>query len=234
METRLNWTARWLGRRGYTEACALQESLIRARRAGETGDTLLLLEHPPVVTLGRSGDREHLLLAPEELAARGIEMHECGRGGDVTFHGPGQIVGYPIVALRDERRDAHRYLRELEQGLIRAVAHYGIAGERCEGMTGVWVGDEKIAAIGVRLSTGWITSHGFALNIGGDLSGFTTIVPCGLHGRGVTSIERLTGKCPEMADAAEVIARAVGKELGYDAAPAATLLHGAPRIEATR
>jgi len=224
LETRSHWTARWLGRRGYTEACALQESLIRARRSGEIGDTLLLLEHPPVVTLGRSGRREHLLLGPQELASRGIELHECGRGGDVTFHGPGQIVGYPIVALRDERRDAHRYLRDLEQGLIRAVAHYGVTAERREGLTGVWVGDEKIAAIGVRLSTGWITSHGFALNIGADLSGFATIVPCGLHGRGVTSIERLTGQAPEMAGAAEVVATEVGKALGFDAS----------QVEATR
>jgi lipoyl(octanoyl) transferase len=133
-------------------------------------------------------------LSPDELARRGIELHEVGRGGDVTYHGPGQLVGYPIVALPPERRDVHRYLRDLEQALIDLCATHGVPAGRSPGLTGVWVGNAKIAAIGVRLGRGWITSHGFALNVGGDLKGFATIVPCGIADGGVTSLERETGR----------------------------------------
>ena len=194
---------RWLGRVGYAEALAIQERLVASRRSGEGSDTLLLLEHPPVVTLGRRGDPDHVLLDEEQLRQRGIELHETGRGGDVTFHGPGQLVGYPVVQLPPDRRDVHRYLRDLEEALIDTAADYGVSATRVQGLTGVWVGDEKLAAIGVRLNTGWITSHGFALNVSVDLEGFESIVPCGIEGRGVTSLAKLLGTAPEMREVAD-------------------------------
>lgn len=200
---------RWLGRMAYAEALELQDALVRSRRAAEIPDTLLLLEHPAVVTLGRGSRDENLLVGAGELARRGIELHECGRGGDVTYHGPGQLVGYPIVALEEDRRDAHRYLRDLEDALIRAVAELGIAARRCPGLTGVWVGEEKLAAIGVRVNSGWITSHGFALNVTTDLAGFDSIVPCGIRGKGVTSLLKLLGSPPEMRDVAARVARQI-------------------------
>ena len=186
---------RRLGRVPYTEALALQRSLVEERRAGRIGDTLLLLEHPHVLTLGVRGDggRSHILATDESLASRGIEIHETGRGGDITYHGPGQIVGYPIVDLNPDRRDVHRYVRDLETVLIRTAADYGIEAERVEGLTGVWVGAEKLAAIGVRIAR-WITSHGFALNVSTDLDQFNLIVPCGIADRGVTSLARLLGR----------------------------------------
>ena len=187
-------TIRWLGRVPYGRALALQESLVVARRNDEVQDTLLLLEHPPVITLGRGSRPEHVVADPSELARRGIELHECGRGGDVTYHGPGQLIGYPVLSLETGRRDAHRYLRDLEETLIRTAADYGIRAVRVPGLTGVWVGEAKLAAIGVRLSTGWITSHGFAFNVSDDLSGFSTIVPCGISGRGVASLAGLLGR----------------------------------------
>jgi lipoyl(octanoyl) transferase len=208
---------RWLGSTSYPEAARLQERLVAARRGGEIPDTLLLLEHPPVITFGRGADPGHVLAEERELAHRGIEIHDAGRGGDVTYHGPGQLVGYPIVALEGERRDAHAYLRAIEQALIEAVAEFGITAGRVDGLTGVWVGDEKLAAIGVRLSTGWITSHGFALNVRGDLSGFDTIVPCGIRDRGVTSIARLTDRDVTVREAAESVAPHVARELGLRA-----------------
>ncbi|HKQ61386.1 MAG TPA: lipoyl(octanoyl) transferase LipB [Candidatus Polarisedimenticolaceae bacterium] len=188
----------WLGRVRYADGLARQEALVAARARDAGSDTLLLLEHAPVITLGRSSDPAHVLLPAAELARRGIERFETGRGGDVTYHGPGQLVGYPILKLAAARRDAHRYLRELEQTLIAVAGDFGIAAGRIPGLTGVWVGEDKLAAIGVKLSTGWITSHGFALNVGRDLSGFGTIVPCGLTGHGVTSLGRLLGYEPEL------------------------------------
>ena len=189
---------RWLGRVAYPEAVALQDALVVARRRGEAPDTLLLLEHPPVVTLGRGAHAENLLLSSEDLAARGIALHESGRGGDVTFHGPGQLVGWPVVALQGSERDAHAWLRLLEEALLRTVAAFGIEGFRQPGLTGVWTERGKIAAIGVRLAHGWITSHGFALNVARDLAGFSCIVPCGVRGRGVTSIADCGGGEPEL------------------------------------
>ena len=207
---------RWLGRVPWRDAAGLQERLVEAIRSGRSPDHLLLLEHDPVVTLGRSSHAENLLLDEGALAARGIELHESGRGGDVTFHGPGQLVGYPVVALREDRRDLHRYLRDLEEALIRAVAGFGIEATRSPGQTGVWVGDDKLAAIGVRVSTGWITWHGFALNVGADLSGFETIVPCGIRGKGVTSIARLTGSSPDLREVAAACARPIADVLGFE------------------
>ena len=179
---------RWLSRVAYPEAIALQDALVAARRAGDVPDTLLLLEHPPVVTLGRSAHAANLLQSREVLEARGVALHESGRGGDVTYHGPGQLVGWPVVALRGAERDAHAWLRALEEALLRTVGGFGIHAWREAGLTGVWTEQGKIAAIGVRLAHGWITAHGFALNVAADLSGFSAIVPCGIPGRAVASL----------------------------------------------
>jgi len=188
---------RRLGVLPYAEALELQRALVDDRRAGRIGDTLLLLEHPHVITLGVRGGRSHVLASAEALAARGVEVQETGRGGDVTYHGPGQIVGYPILDLNPDRRDVHQYVRDLEEVLIRTAADFGIAAGRVSGLTGVWAGDEKLAAIGVRIAR-WITSHGFALNVTTDLDYFSLIVPCGIADRGVTSMSRLLGRPVEL------------------------------------
>jgi lipoyl(octanoyl) transferase len=198
---------------------ALQDTLVASRRRGEAPDTLLLLEHPPVVTLGRSAHAEHLLVSAEGLAARGIALHESGRGGDVTYHGPGQLVGWPVVALAGRERDAHAWLRVLEEALIRTLADFGVTGRREPGLTGVWTERGKIAAIGVRLCQGWITGHGFALNVEDDLSGFATIVPCGVRGRAVTSLAACAGSTPGLAEvgnrAAHHLAALLGRTLSF-------------------
>lgn len=178
----------------YDRAAELQADLVRRRRAGEIPDQLLLLEHPHVITLGSASDANHVLLDEAERRLMGIELHESGRGGDVTYHGPGQLVGYPILDLKPDRQDLHRYIRDLEDVLIRALAGFDIPADRIPGLTGVWVDGEKIAAIGVRVSSGWITSHGFALNVATDLEFFGAIVPCGIRDHGVTSMERVLGR----------------------------------------
>ena len=184
----------------YDEALEMQRTLVQQRQAGAIPDTLLLLEHPHVLTLGvrKGGGRTNILAAPQRLEALGVEVREAGRGGDVTYHGPGQLVGYPIVDLRPDRQDVHRYVRDVEEVLIRCCADFGIAAERLEGFTGAWVphpvkGLEKVAAIGVRISR-WVTSHGFALNVSTDLAFFDLIVPCGISDRGVTSMARLVDR----------------------------------------
>jgi lipoyl(octanoyl) transferase len=186
---------RRLGLVPYADALALQRVLVEDRRAGRVDDLLLLVEHPHVLTLGVRGDggRSHILATGEALAARGIDVHETGRGGDITYHGPGQIVGYPIVDLKPDRCDVHRYVRDLEDVLIRTAASYGVEAGRVDGLTGVWVGRDKLAAIGVRISR-WITSHGFAFNVSTNLDYFDLIVPCGIADRGVTSLARLLGR----------------------------------------
>ncbi|MBS1817950.1 MAG: lipoyl(octanoyl) transferase LipB [Acidobacteria bacterium] len=183
---------RRVGRIEYAAALDLQKQLVEQRRAGTVGDVLLLVEHPSVLTLGVRGDggRSHILATDEELASRDIGVFETGRGGDITYHGPGQIVGYPIIDLNPDRRDVHKYVRDIEEVLIRAAADYGITAGRVSGLTGVWVGDEKLAAIGVRIQR-WVTSHGFALNHTTDLSHFGLIVPCGISDKGVTSLQKL-------------------------------------------
>ncbi len=179
-----------LGRAAYTEALDLQRDLARRRIAGELPrDLLLLVEHPPVVTLGRSTQPQHLATPREFLAARGIDIHEIERGGDVTFHGPGQLVGYPIYHLSEHREDVHWFLRQLEQTLIEALTPFGIAGERRSGFTGVWTGGRKIASIGIHVRQ-WVTWHGFALNVTTDLSFFDLIVPCGIPDVVMTSMQR--------------------------------------------
>jgi lipoyl(octanoyl) transferase len=179
----------------YAEALTLQRALVEERRAGRVGDVLLLVEHPHVLTLGVRGDggRSHILAPAEALTALDVAVHETGRGGDITYHGPGQIVGYPIIDLKPDRCDVHRYVRDLEEVLIRVAADHGIQAGRLSGLTGVWVGGEKLAAIGVRIAR-WITSHGFALNVTTDLDFFKLIVPCGIGDRGVTSLAALVGR----------------------------------------
>jgi lipoyl(octanoyl) transferase len=169
---------------------------------------LLLLEHPSVITLGAKTrhNRSNVLETPDALAAKGVALFETGRGGDVTFHGPGQLVGYPILDLKPDRCDVHRYVRDLEELLIRSVGEFGIDAARINGLTGIWVGDEKLAAIGVRISR-WVTSHGFALNVSTDLSQFGLIIPCGIADKGVTSMERLLGRPVPMDEVVETVVR---------------------------
>jgi len=186
---------RRLGVVGYAEGLELQKTLVAQRAAGDVDDTLLLLQHPHVLTLGvKAGEsRSHVLASPDRLAELGVEVHETGRGGDVTYHGPGQIVGYPILDLKPDRCDVHQYVRDLEEVMIRVTAEYGFKAGRIQGLTGAWVAAEKIGAIGVRIQR-WITSHGFAFNVTTDLDFFRLIVPCGISDRGVTSLGKLTGR----------------------------------------
>jgi lipoyl(octanoyl) transferase len=202
----------------YAEALALQQALVERRRRNEIPDQLLLLQHPPVITTGvRTADaRAHIVASADDLRAQGVEVHEAGRGGDVTYHGPGQLVGYPILAIPPERRDLHRYVRDLEEAIIRTLRRWDIDGGRIAGLTGVWVGEEKIAAIGVRVSR-WITSHGFALNVTTDLSHFGLIVPCGILGRGVTSLERVLGRPVPVAEVEVVFTEAFADVFGLRA-----------------
>lgn len=187
-----------LGTIGYGDAHTLQKRLQEARTRKLVPDTLLLLEHPPVITLGRGAKESNLRFPRASLVARGIEVHETGRGGDVTYHGPGQLVGYPILDLSPDRQDVRRYVKDLEESMIRLVAGWGLTASRIEGMNGTWlrdgdVGDRKIGAIGVRLSR-WVTMHGFAINVTTLLSHFALIVPCGIADKGVTSLELELGR----------------------------------------
>jgi lipoyl(octanoyl) transferase len=211
----LHWD--YLGRVPYAEAVELQLAARAALKSGEgkSGEgpeRFFLLEHPHVYTLGRNASGEDVLESPEWLAARGVEIAECDRGGQVTYHGPGQLVGYPVVNLSPDRRDIRRYVRDLQEVLIRTLADYGVTGRPGEeaAFIGVWAGDEKIASIGVHLSR-WITTHGFALNVSTDLSYFAGIIPCGLQQVRMTSIERLTGRAPELSEIAAVSARHFGE-----------------------
>ncbi|MBX3280374.1 MAG: lipoyl(octanoyl) transferase LipB [Acidobacteria bacterium] len=200
----------FLNRMEYAEAHARQEAIAAARKAGECEDALLLLEHPHVITLGRAANRDNVLADENARRALGVELHETGRGGDVTYHGPGQLVGYPIINLAPDRCDVRRYVQDLEEVLIRTAGDYGIEAERIAGLTGVWVGGEKLAAIGVRISR-WVTMHGFALNVSTDLSRFNLIIPCGISDHGVTSIEKLLGRKVSVADAAAKVVRHFGE-----------------------
>jgi lipoyl(octanoyl) transferase len=190
----------------YDEALQLQERIREERKSDQRPDTLILLEHAPVITLGRGSKPENVLATRAELERRGIGLHEIGRGGDVTYHGPGQLVGYPIIDLKPDRCDVRRYVTDLEETMIRVAREYGVTGSRIEGVRGVFVGNDKLGAVGVRISQ-WITLHGFALNVSTDLDGFRLIVPCGLHDHGVTSLSRETSQSVEVSDVTELTVR---------------------------
>lgn len=223
-------TAVRLGLVDYAEAWALQKRLVVERAEGRIGDMLLLLEHPHTYTLGRSGKLEHLLMDQAERQARGVSVHWVDRGGDITYHGPGQLVGYPIILVpyalaalspqdgrdRIPQADYVRYLRDIEEVIIRALATFGVRGERVAGYTGVWVGGEKIAAIGVRVNARGISSHGFALNVCTDLSYFAGIIPCGIPDRGVTSLERVLGRPVTVDEAIPAVIAAFGEVFGCE------------------
>lgn len=183
----------------YSDCATLQEQLVGRRLAGRITDIVLFVEHSPVVTLGRRGETSSLLLTAEELKSRGVELEVSTRGGDATYHGPGQIVMYPVILLRRHERDVKRYVASLEEVAIRTAADFGVTAFRRPGMTGAWTDRGKLAAIGVRIRR-WVTSHGMSFNVDGSLAGFTTIVPCGLRGEAVTSLRKLLGaRCPPAA-----------------------------------
>ncbi len=222
----------WIERLGvmdYARALDFQRAVAKARIAGEIPeDVLLLLEHPPVVTLGRSSKEAHLLASPALLAARGVELHDVERGGDVTFHGPGQLVGYPIIDLTRHRKDLHWFLRRVEESLIVALASFGIVAERNPGLTGVWTQGRKIASIGVH-ARDWVTWHGFALNVSTDLSYFDLMVPCGIQSVTMTSVTREIGRDVAMEEVEAEVTKAFGgvfdltpKSLAADALDTAT------------
>ena len=203
-----------LGLIGYAEAWSLQKRLVAARKTGAIEDVLLFCEHPHVITLGRNGKREHLLASEPVLKQKGVEFHATDRGGDITYHGPGQIVGYPILNLSAIRRDVVWYVRMLEEAMIRATAEFGLSAERVMGKTGIWVHsdekEEKLAAIGVHISR-WVTSHGFAYNVATDLRYFDLIVPCGIADRRATSLEKLLGRRVEWQEVAPLLAKYLGE-----------------------
>ncbi len=204
---------------GYAEAWALQKRLVAARKANAIEDVLLLCEHPHVITQGRSGKRENLLASEHVLRQKGVEFHTTDRGGDITYHGPGQIVGYPILNLGAIRRDVVWYVRMLEEAMIQATAELGVAAKRVEGKTGIWVSfentEEKLAAIGVHISR-WVTSHGFAYNVSTDLRYFDLIVPCGIADRKATSLEKLLGRSVKREEITPRIANHLGEVLGLE------------------
>jgi lipoyl(octanoyl) transferase len=204
-----------LGPTGYRDGLALQEGLVRARAEGRSGDWLLYPDHPPVLTVGRSGRGESLKVDPDTLRRMGIEVFEVARGGDFTWHGPGQLVGYLICDLAVRDRDPHRFLRDIERALIAALSGWGIAGETAAGRTGVWVGGEKIASIGVAVRR-WVSYHGFALNVAPDLRFFDLIHPCGLRGIHMTSLAaRMGAAAPTLAVARQAVADQVADHLGH-------------------
>ncbi len=201
---------RRLGTVAYDDALTLQRALVDDRKADRIPDTLLLLQHPHVLTLGvRRGGADHILASRARLTELGVEVVETGRGGDVTYHGPGQLVAYPILDLRPDRQDVHRYVRDLEEVMIRLCSAYAVAAGRVAGLSGVWVGDAKIGAIGVRISR-WVTSHGIAFNVTTDLDFFKLIVPCGIADRGVTSLQQLIGTAPAMAAVEDLFVQQFG------------------------
>ena len=208
---------RRLGVVSYAAALDLQRELVTARQAGRVSDVLLLLEHPHVITLGVSArrSRANVLASAAMLDERGVELHEAPRGGDVTYHGPGQLVGYSVLDLKPDRCDVHRYVRDLEDVLIRVAAEFGVHATRVTGLTGVWVGNDKLAAIGVRLSR-WVTSHGFAFNVNTDLDYFKLIRPCGIDDRGTTSLARLTGREVSLEEVCDVAAASLAEAFGLE------------------
>ena len=221
---------RRLGLVPYADGVELQRRFVEERRADRIPDQLLLLEHPPVITLGVKvrHDQSNVLATPDTLARAGVELFETGRGGDVTYHGPGQVVGYPILDLRPDRCDVHRYVRDLEDVMIAASADFGVSAGRVAGLTGAWVGDDKLAAIGVRIAR-WITSHGFAFNVSTDLSHFDLIVPCGIRNRGVTSLDRVLGKTVRIREVEDAITRAFARVFDREVVEGSLASSSAPR-----
>lgn len=208
----------WLGVVGYEAGLELQARAVEQVRDGGR-EQLLLLEHPHVFTLGRGAAKANILADEDQLRDKSVEVYETGRGGDVTYHGPGQLVGYPIINLKPDRCDVHRYVRDIEEVLIRTIADFGVQGSRISGLTGVWVANEKIGAIGVRIAR-WITSHGFALNVNTNLDYFRMIVPCGIMDKGVTSLSQLVGHNIELTEVARVAAQRFSEVFDRDCAPA--------------
>ena len=204
-----------LGLVDYAAAVELQREKVAQRKAGAIPDTLLLLEHPHVYTLGRNARQENLLVSAEWLASRGAQVFHTDRGGDVTYHGPGQLVGYPILDLTQHRRDISWYMRSLEEIFIRTARDWGIEAGRSPGAAGVWVGNDKLVAMGVHLSR-WVTSHGFALNVNTDLRYFEWIVPCGLRDKGVTSLAKLVGRAVEMEEVTTRVVEHFGEVVGVE------------------
>lgn len=208
---------------GYAEALELQKRLVAARKAGAIEDVLLVCEHPHVITLGRNGKREHLLASEQVLRQKNVEFHASDRGGDITYHGPGQVVGYPILNLAEIRRDVGWYVRMLEEIMIRATADFGIAAERVPGKTGIWVrgeaakggAEEKLGAIGVHLSR-WVTSHGLAYNVSTDLRYFDLIVPCGIGGRKATSLEKILERAVKGVEVTPQLVKHFGEVFGFE------------------
>jgi lipoyl(octanoyl) transferase len=207
------FAARDLGRVRWAEAYALQQELSEQRKRREIPDQLLLVEHPHVVTMGRNGHMENVIAGEEVLARAGIDFHHTNRGGDVTYHGPGQLVGYPILDLNDWQRDVHAYVRAVEEVIIRTIGAFGLAGERVAGATGVWVNGAKVCAIGVHISR-WVTSHGFALNVETDLQYFQYIIPCGLT-LPVTSMRAL-GVAAGLDEVKPVLRQQFANVFGYE------------------
>ncbi len=216
-----------LGRVPYRDALEVQRQAVMRRKAGEVPDLLLLLEHPHVYTMGRSARREHLLISEQRLQTLGAELFETDRGGDITYHGPGQVVGYPILDLKQHHRDVAWYMRALEEVLIQTVADFGGEAGRRAGSTGVWAGEEKLASLGVHLSR-WVTSHGFALNVNTDLTYFDYIVPCGLKNVRVTSLEELTGRRADLESVGERIIGHFAEVFGVEFRHASPVMDSTP------
>jgi lipoyl(octanoyl) transferase len=204
----------WLGQVEYLAARELQRSIAAARAEERVPDTLLLLTHPPTYTIGRRGKEEHFLTPRKELEKTGIAVHAVDRGGDITFHGPGQLVGYPIIDLNDRPGGASRYLRDIEEVLIRGLSAFGIEAGRFPGYTGVWVGGEKIAAIGIKINARRVTEHGFALNVETDPWYFSQIIPCGIRDHGVTTLKRALGHSITILEVGRLVAAAFGDVFG--------------------
>jgi lipoyl(octanoyl) transferase len=227
-----------LGLIPYTDAYAIQQRIVAARKSHTIDDVLLFCEHPPVITLGRNGKRENLLASENVLRQKNVEFHETNRGGDITYHGPGQIVGYPILDLSRIKQDVHWYVRTLEEVMIRASANFGIAAYRVTGKTGIWVAvapaEEKLAAIGVHISR-WVTSHGFAYNVATDLRNFDLIIPCGINDRKATSLEKLLNRAVAPPEVKPHLIRHFAKLFGFEprAASHAELLASLSEVKAS-
>ncbi len=222
-------TVEQLGLVDYADGLLLQRDRVAARKAGAIPDTLLLLEHPHVYTLGRNAERQHLLISPEKVEALGAAVYDTDRGGDITYHGPGQLVGYPIFDLTQHRRDILWFMRSMEQVFINVAAEYGIQAGRTPGAAGVWIGNEKLVAMGIHISR-WVTSHGFAFNVNTDLSYFNWIVPCGLADKGVTSLAKLLRREIGVEEPKAKVIEQMARVFGFEAIERRTDLAGASHV----